>query len=74
VADNPSPERDVHERGREGRGALPTFLIGTAVGGVAGATAGILLGFNMRALVSALSRSVGRDRDGDEPRFEYLLQ
>lgn len=61
--------------GGDGRGrAIPTFLIGTAVGGVAGATAGILLGFNMRALVAALTRTIGRNRNGDEPRFEYLSQ
>lgn len=66
------PSEPVRDQGRSR--AIPTFLVGTAVGGLAGATAGILLGFNMRALAAALSRTIGRNQGGDEPRFEYLSQ
>jgi len=53
------------------------FLVGTAVGGVAGAVAGTLLSAQTGHLVAALIEAVGRrgsTGDRDQPRFELLLQ
>ncbi len=53
------------------------FLVGTAVGGVAGAVAGTLLSAQTGHLVAALIEAVGRrgvTGERDEPRFELLLQ
>ncbi len=53
------------------------FLIGTAIGGVAGAVAGTLLSDRTRRLLVGLIRLAGRrlsDAERDELRFELLLQ
>ena len=53
------------------------FLLGTAVGGLAGAVAGTLLSDRTRRLLVALIRVAGRrltDAERDELRFELLLQ
>ena len=53
------------------------FLLGTAIGGVAGAVAGTMLSDRTRRLLVALIRLAGRrlsDAERDELRFELLLQ
>ena len=63
--------------GIDGRGAMTPFLLGTAVGGVAGAVAGTLLSHQTRRLLVGLIRLIGRrltDAERDELRFELLLQ
>ncbi len=52
------------------------FLLGTAVGGLAGAVVGTLLSGHAAHLVATLVEIVDR-RDGDDrgkPKFELLLQ
>jgi len=59
------------------RDVVVPFLIGTAVGGVAGALAGTLLSSHTTHLVAALIEAVGRRGQGasrDELRFELMLQ
>ena len=59
------------------RGGVLPFLLGTAVGGVAGAVAGVLLSDQTTHLIAALLGHAGRRRpngDRGEPRFELLLQ
>ncbi len=61
----------------DGRSIVVPFLLGTAVGGVAGAVAGTLLSDQATHLVAALIGHVGRrlaDGEREEPRFELLLQ
>jgi hypothetical protein len=61
----------------QGRGAVTPFLVGTAVGGVAGAVAGTLLSFQTRRLLIGLIHLVGRRLTRSEReslRFELLLQ
>lgn len=63
--------------GVDGRGTMTPFLLGTAVGGVAGAVAGTLLSQQTRRLLVGLIHLVGRrltDAERDELRFELLLQ
>jgi len=53
------------------------FLLGTAVGGVAGAVVGTALSHHTTHLIAAMIGHLGRrlsDADRDEPRFELLLQ
>ena len=53
------------------------FLLGTAIGAVAGAVAGTLLSDRTRRLLVGLIRLAGRrlsDSERDELRFELLLQ
>ena len=67
---SPSPSTD-------GRDAVRPFLLGTAVGGVAGAVAGTLLSHQTRRLLVGLIHVVSRrlsDAERDELRFELLLQ
>lgn len=57
--------------------AIRPFLIGTAVGGVAGAVAGTLLSQQSRRLLLGMIHLVGRrltDAEREELRFELLLQ
>ena len=57
--------------------AMRPFLVGTAVGGVAGAVAGTLLSHQTRRLLLGLIHLVTRrlsDAERDELRFELLLQ
>lgn len=59
------------------RGGIRPFLLGTAVGGVAGAVAGTLLSQPTRRLLIGLIHLVGRrlsDAERDQLRFELLLQ
>jgi len=59
------------------RGAIGPFLIGTAVGGVAGAVAGTLLSTRTRRLLIGLIHLVDRRlsrAERDSLRFELLLQ
>ncbi len=59
------------------RDVVVPFLIGTAVGGVAGALAGTLLSAHTTQLVAALIEAVGRrghEASRDELRFELMLQ
>ncbi len=60
-----------------GRDTLRPFLLGTAIGGVAGAVAGTLLSQQTRRLLVGLVHLAGRpltDAERDELRFELLLQ
>ena len=53
------------------------FLLGTAVGGVAGAVVGTALSHHTMHLLAAIIGHLGRrlsDADREEPRFELLLQ
>jgi hypothetical protein len=57
--------------------AVRPFLVGTAVGGLAGAVAGTLLSQQTRRLLIGLIHLAGRrlsDDERDELRFELLLQ
>jgi hypothetical protein len=57
--------------------AVRPFLIGTAVGGLAGAVAGTLLSQQTRRLLVGLIHLAGRrlsDAEREELRFELLLQ
>lgn len=57
--------------------AIRPFLIGTAVGGVAGAVAGTLLSQQTRRLLLGVIHLVDRrltDAEREELRFELLLQ
>ena len=57
--------------------ALVPFLLGTAVGGIAGAVAGTLLSNATRSLVLGLLPVFGRrltEAEREELRFELLLQ
>ena len=59
------------------RDPVRPFLLGTAVGGVAGAVAGTLLSHQTRRLLVGLFRMATRrltDAERDELRFELLLQ
>ncbi len=59
------------------REVVVPFLIGTAVGGVAGALAGTLLSAHTTHLVAALIEAIGRrghEASRDELRFELMLQ
>ena len=59
------------------RGVVVPFLLGTAVGGVAGAVVGATLSHHTTHLIAALVGHLGRrlsDADRDEPRFDLLLQ
>ena len=59
------------------RDAMRPFLVGTPVGGVAGAVAGTLLSHQTRRLLLGLIHLVTRrlsDAERDELRFELLLQ
>jgi len=58
-------------------GVVVPFLLGTAVGGVAGAVVGTLLSRHTTHAIVALINMVDRRlsaRDRDELRFELLLQ
>ncbi|MDP9363885.1 MAG: hypothetical protein M3Q10_06615 [Chloroflexota bacterium] len=60
-----------------GGGPVRPFLIGTAVGGVAGAVAGALLSQRTRRLLRGLIHLAGRplsDAEREKLRFELLLQ
>jgi len=60
-----------------GRDTLRPFLLGTAIGGVAGAVAGTLLSQQTRRLLVGLVNLAGRpltNAERDELRFELLLQ
>lgn len=62
---------------RRGRGIAIPFLVGTAVGGVAGAVVGTLLSRHMSHALAAMIGLVDRRLaagDSDELRFELLLQ
>ena len=74
-----SPERAAvsSRAGVNPRDAMRPFLVGTAVGGVAGAVAGTLLSHQTRRLLLGLIHLVTRrlsDAERDELRFELLLQ
>ena len=59
------------------RGVVVPFLLGTAVGGVAGAVVGTALSHHTTHLMAAIIGHLGRrlsDADRDEPQFELLLQ
>lgn len=59
------------------RAGMRPFLVGTAVGGLAGAVAGTLLSQQTRRLLIGLIHLVGRrlsDAERDQLRFELLLQ
>ena len=59
------------------RDEIRPFLVGTAVGGVAGAIAGALLSQRTRRLLIGLIHLVGRRlsaAERDQLRFELLLQ
>ena len=59
------------------REVVVPFLLGTAVGGVAGAVAGTLLSHHAMHLLAALIGHVERrlsHAERDTPRFELLLQ
>lgn len=59
-----------------GNNPVVPFLLGTAVGGLAGALVGTLLSGHATHLVTTLLDVVDR-RDGDDkkrPKFEFLLQ
>jgi len=61
----------------EPKSGIAPFLLGTAVGGVAGAIAGVLLGNATRSLLLGLFQICGRrvsDAEREELRFELLLQ
>jgi hypothetical protein len=69
----------------ENRAAMPSerrreiapFLLGTAVGGIAGAIVGVLLGRATSSLLAGLLQLFGRRFSGverEELRFELLLQ
>ena len=61
----------------DGRDVVRPFLLGTAVGGVAGAVAGTLLSHQTRRLLVGLIHVVSRrlsDAEREELRFELLLQ
>ena len=71
----------IHPHGslanHSGRDTLRPFLLGTAIGGVAGAVAGTLLSQQTRRLLVGLVHLAGRpltDAERDELRFELLLQ
>ncbi len=67
----------VLSRTDAGCDSVGPFLLGTAVGGVAGAVAGTLLSDRTRRLLLALIRLAGRrltDAERDQLRFELLLQ
>ena len=56
---------------------LRPFLLGAAVGGIAGAVVGTLLGGATRSLAIGLVKLLGRrltDAEREELRFELLLQ
>lgn len=58
-------------------GTVRPFVIGTAVGGLAGAVAGTLLSQRTRRLLVGLIHLAGRrlsDEEREELRFELLLQ
>lgn len=58
-----------------GRGGVVPFLLGTAVGGVAGAVVGGLLSDHVVHLVGGMVGVADRRSSGDdEPRFDLLLQ
>jgi hypothetical protein len=59
-----------------GTSPLVPFLLGTAVGGVAGAVVGTLLGGHAAHFFAALIEMVERRDTGERsrPRFELLLQ
>lgn len=60
-----------------GSGVVLAFLIGTAVGGVAGAVVGTLLSPYTADTLSAVYTSISErlpGNRGDRPRFELLLQ
>ena len=70
-----SSELSFPENG--GCDSVGPFLLGTAIGGVAGAVAGTLLSDRTRRLLVGLIRLAGRrlsDAERDELRFELLLQ
>lgn len=59
------------------RTTVRPFLLGTVVGGVAGAVAGTLLSYQTRRLIVGLIHVTGRRltaAERDELRFELLLQ
>ncbi len=59
------------------RGAVGPFLVGTAVGGLAGAVAGTLLSTRTRRLLIGVIQLAGRRLSSSERerlRFELLLQ
>ena len=67
----------VFSRSDAGCDSVGPFLLGTAVGGLAGAVAGTLLSDRTRRLLLALIRVAGRrltDAERDQLRFELLLQ
>jgi len=58
-----------------GRGPVIPFLLGTAVGGVAGAVVGGLLSDHVVHLVGGMVGVIDRRSSADdEPRFDLLLQ
>ena len=64
-------------RRSDARDAVRPFLLGTAVGGVAGAVAGTLLSHQTRRLLVGLLHVITRrlsDAEREELRFELLLQ
>jgi uncharacterized membrane protein len=66
-----------HPAAGSGADAVRPFLIGTAVGGLAGAVAGTLLSQPTRRLLVGLIHLAGRrlsDAEREELRFELLLQ
>ncbi len=68
---------DPAKTGAGSREGIRPFLVGTAVGGVAGAVAGTLLSQQTRRLLIGLIHLVGRrltDAERDQLRFELLLQ
>jgi len=66
----------VHSRGGMGTSPVIPFLLGTAVGGLAGAVVGTLLSGHAAQLFTALIEVVDRRDTGEEgrPKFELLLQ
>ncbi len=81
VASRPRPDKpaaiDPPPAPAVSRDGIRPFLMGTAVGGVAGAVAGTLLSQQTRRLLIGIIHLVGRrlsDAERDQLRFELLLQ
>ena len=64
-------------RASAGRRSLAPFLVGTAIGGLAGAVLGTLLSAYTAQAVAALIHVAGRrsvERDRERLKFELMLQ
>jgi len=77
---DPMPKDEVPAQNparSEASNPLGPFLLGTVLGGLAGAVAGTLLSHHTRHLLVGMIHLIGRRLSGaesDDPRFELLLQ